>query len=345
MSIDDLADHEDAASTIDLSGESAALSAEEPTYLVVDAHGDSDVAFDAATDAISSGAVIVLPTDTVYGVGADPFSALAVQRLLDAKRRGRDMPPPVLVAEVEMVGSLADVDDRVRALGTAFWPGALTLVLKASDSLRMDLGDRGATIAVRVPDHEFTRELLRRTGPLAVTSANVSGQEAALTIDEATSQLGNAVSVYLNAGTMSGPVPSTILDLSGESAQLLRAGRLTMAEINEVVPGLLPEVAPDEATVPEPTLQDAAEPEAASSDAADPDPASHAAEPAESSHEAAELDLASHAAEPTEAFHDPAEPAPAPLAAEPAEASAEHLGRVTAGDAEQSANSTDPAES
>ena len=234
-----------------------------PTDTVYDLAADPETAFDAAADAVADGQVIVLPTDTVYGVGADPFSAAAVQRLLDAKHRGRDMPPPVLVAEVGMVRSLAaNVDDRVLALAEAFWPGPLTLVLTSPDSLRMDLGDRGQTIAVRVPDHDFTRELLRRTGPLAVSSANVSGRDAALTISDAVEQLGDSVQVYLDAGTMSGPVPSTILDLSGDTPSLLRAGRLSVDDINAVVPGLLAEPeAPAEEAVPDEAAPDEAAPE------------------------------------------------------------------------------------
>lgn len=217
----------------------------ERRYRVVDVHGDAEAAFEAAADAVAAGEVIVLPTDTVYGVGADPFSPAAVQRLLDAKRRGRDMPPPVLVAEVDVVRSLVvGIDDRAEAIARAFWPGALTIVGTAPDSLRMDLGDRGATIAVRVPDDDFTRELLRRTGPLAVSSANVSGSEAALTIEDAVAQLGDSVSVYLDAGTMSGPVPSTILDLSTGIPRLLREGRISAADLNAVVPGLLPDPDP-----------------------------------------------------------------------------------------------------
>lgn len=201
---------------------------------------DPDAAYEAAADAVAAGEVIVLPTDTVYGVGADAFSPEAVQRLLDAKQRGRDMPPPVLVAEVEMIRSLsARYDDVVLALAEAFWPGPLTLILRSHPSLQMDLGDRLGTIAVRVPDHDFTRELLRQTGPLAVSSANVSGQDAALSIADATAQLGDAVSVYLDAGAMAGPVPSTILDLSGDSPRVLRAGRLSVADLNRAVPGLL----------------------------------------------------------------------------------------------------------
>lgn len=201
---------------------------------------DAEAAFAAATGAVAAGEVIVLPTDTVYGVGARATSGEAVQRLLDVKQRGRDFPPPVLIAETAMVRALATgLDDRLDALASAFWPGALTIVLNARDSLRMDLGDRGETIAVRVPDHDFTRELLRRTGPLAVSSANVHGRDAALTIDEAVEQLADTCSVYLDAGRMGGPVPSTIVDLTGPRARVLREGRLTPDQLNEAVPGLI----------------------------------------------------------------------------------------------------------
>ena len=217
------------------------------SYQVFDVAADPEAAFAAAADAVAAGEVVVLPTDTVYGVGADAFSAPAVQRLLDAKRRGRDMPPPVLVAEVAMVAALASAADaRVTALGEAFWPGALTLILQAPEGLRLDLGERVETIAVRVPDHDFTRELLRRTGPLAVSSANVSGADAALTAADAVAQLGDSVAVYLDAGTMSGPVPSTIVDLSGPTARILRHGRIDADALNAVVPGLIEiEPAPD----------------------------------------------------------------------------------------------------
>lgn len=201
---------------------------------------DAEAAHAAATAAVAAGEVIVLPTDTVYGVGAQATSGAAVQRLLDAKRRGRDFPPPVLVAEVGMVRALATgTDERLDGLAAAFWPGALTVVLNARETLRMDLGERGATIAVRVPDHDFTRELLRRTGPLAVSSANVHGEEPALTVDTAVAQLGDSCSVYLDAGEMGGPVPSTIVDLTGPRARVLREGRITSAQLNEAVPGLI----------------------------------------------------------------------------------------------------------
>ncbi len=213
---------------------------EQPRWRRFDVVAQRAEALTAAREAIRAGECIVLPTDTVYGIGADPFDPAAVQRLLDAKRRGRDMPPPVLIAESAMLGALAaDLDARVEALGQAYWPGALTLILRAQHSLTMDLGDRDDTIAVRVPDHDFTRALLRRTGPLAVSSANVSGALAAQSIDEAIEQLGDTVAVYLDAGPASGPVPSTIIDLTDPDAgRILRRGRLDADELARLVPSL-----------------------------------------------------------------------------------------------------------
>ena len=203
-----------------------------------DCSTQADAGMAAAEAAITAGACIVLPTDTVYGIGANAFDAAAVQGLLDAKHRGRDMPPPVLIAEPSMLRSLATgLTGDALALARAFWPGPLTVVVVAHPDLELDLGDRGDTIAVRVPDHDFTRALLRRTGPLAVSSANVSGRPAAHTVDEAVDQLGDSVAVYLDAGQAGGPVPSTIVDLTGEPS-ILREGRLTRTELAEAVPGL-----------------------------------------------------------------------------------------------------------
>ncbi len=206
---------------------------------VIDVASDPQAGIDEALAAIAAGECIVLPTDTVYGIGADALSAAAVQGLLDAKQRGRDLPPPVLIAEPAMLRSLAaTVSPEALALAEAFWPGALTLVVPSQPSLRMDLGDRGDTIAVRIPDHDFTRELLRATGPLAVSSANTHGNPAATSVAEARDQLGEAVAVYLDAGPGSSPVPSTIVDLSGDAPRILREGRLTRAELAAVVPAL-----------------------------------------------------------------------------------------------------------
>lgn len=210
-------------------------------------------AVERAVTAVRDGECIVAPTDTVYGIGADAFSASAVQRLLDAKGRGRDMPPPVLIAEPAVMMALAtDVPDRAKDLASEFWPGALTLILKAQPSLMMDLGETGGTIAVRVPDHDELRELLRRTGPLAVSSANASGQPAATDVDNAREQLGQSVSVYLDGGATDGDAPSTIVDFTrGGYGRVLRRGAISIDRLREVIPFLddVPQPAP---AAPEP---------------------------------------------------------------------------------------------
>jgi L-threonylcarbamoyladenylate synthase len=194
-------------------------------------------AYRAAVDAIEAGDLVVLPTDTVYGIAADAFKAAAVQRLLAAKGRGRDMPPPVLISVVESLDALAtDIPEAGRKLCDAFWPGPLTVICHAQTSLMWDLGDTQGTVALRVPDHENTRELLSRTGPLAVSSANLSGQPAATDVYDAESQLLESVAVYLDGGPVSGGEPSTIVDLTGDTPYVVRVGALSLERLREVVP-------------------------------------------------------------------------------------------------------------
>jgi tRNA threonylcarbamoyl adenosine modification protein (Sua5/YciO/YrdC/YwlC family) len=194
-------------------------------------------AYRAAVDAIEAGDLVVLPTDTVYGIAADAFKADAVQRLLDAKGRGRDMPPPVLISVVESLDALAtDIPDSGRKLCEEFWPGPLTVICHAQTSLMWDLGETQGTVALRVPDHENTRELLSRTGPLAVSSANISGQPAALDVYDAESQLQDSVAVYLDGGTATGGQPSTIIDITGDTPHVVRLGALSLEQLRAVVP-------------------------------------------------------------------------------------------------------------
>ena len=190
----------------------------------------------AAADAVRRGELVVLPTDTVYGVGADAFSAEAVAAILAAKGRGREMPPPVLIPNPRTVDGLAThVPDYARDLIAAFWPGPLTLVLYAQASLMWDLGETNGTVALRMPQDDTALKLLDEVGPMAVTSANVSGQPPARTIVEAVAQLGPAVSVYLDAGPSAGGLASTILDCTNEAPVILRAGALAIAQIQQVL--------------------------------------------------------------------------------------------------------------
>jgi tRNA threonylcarbamoyl adenosine modification protein (Sua5/YciO/YrdC/YwlC family) len=190
----------------------------------------------AAALAVQRGQLVVLPTDTVYGVGADAFSAEAVRSLLAAKGRGRDMPPPVLVSAATTLDALAvGVPSYARALIQELWPGPLTLVCRQQPSLQWDLGDTRGTVAVRMPDHEVALELLSRTGPLAVSSANRTGLDAATDADAAESMLGEKVEVLLDSGPTAGEVPSTIVDVTGDTGRVLRLGAVSLERLNEIV--------------------------------------------------------------------------------------------------------------
>lgn len=194
---------------------------------------DRAAGLNAATVAIASGELVVLPTDTVYGIAADAFSPAAVQRLVTAKGRGRDMPPPVLIAAAATLDALvADVPPWLRAMTSELWPGPLTVVCAEQPSLTWDLGDTRQTVAVRVPDDEVALELLTLTGPLAVSSANLSGEPAATTIDEALRMLGDSVSVYLDAGPSRGQQASTILDVTAPTPRILREGPISLETLH-----------------------------------------------------------------------------------------------------------------
>jgi tRNA threonylcarbamoyl adenosine modification protein (Sua5/YciO/YrdC/YwlC family) len=197
---------------------------------------------EAATDAVRRGELVVLPTDTVYGIGADAFKPSAVAALLSAKGRGRDMPPPVLVGSVRAASALIE---ELGAYGQdmmdEFWPGALTLVCRASRTLSWDLGDTQGTVAVRMPLHTVALELLKQTGPMAVSSANRSGMPPATTAADAEKQLGGTVSVYLDGGPCASDVPSTIVDLTGPIPRVLRDGAIPLDRLNTVVPITGPE--------------------------------------------------------------------------------------------------------
>jgi L-threonylcarbamoyladenylate synthase len=188
---------------------------------------------EAAARAVQAGQIVVLPTDTVYGIGCDAFDGAAVSAVLAAKGRGRDMPPPVLVPNARTVDGLArSVPEYVRHLIDRFWPGALTLVLESQPSLTWDLGETNGTVALRMPDHEIALALLGQAGPMAVTSANLTGRPPAQSVAEAQEQLGASVAVYLDGGTAPGGYASTILDCTGGAPLTLREGALTRAEVD-----------------------------------------------------------------------------------------------------------------
>ena len=196
-------------------------------------------ALSSAAHCVSSGQLVVLPTDTVYGIGADAFDPVAVADLLAAKGRGRDMPVPVLVGSWSTIDGLVNhVSGQARSLIEAFWPGGLTLVVTHAPSLDWDLGDARGTVAVRMPLHPVAIELLEATGPMAVSSANRSGQPAATTAEEARAQLGDDVALYLDGGPAQAGVASTIVDVTAETPRVLRAGAVSIEALRKVVPDL-----------------------------------------------------------------------------------------------------------
>lgn len=193
-----------------------------------------------ATRQIRDGNTIVMPTDTVYGIAADAFSPAGVQALLDAKGRGRDMPPPVLVPRVETLFALIDgMDESAVDLTAKFWPGPLTIICNAQPSLQWDLGETHGTVALRMPDHPLALELLEATGPLAVSSANKSGSPAAQDVESAREMFGDAVGLYLDAGPVAGSGASTIIDLTATPPRVVREGPVSHDQLAALVPDLL----------------------------------------------------------------------------------------------------------
>ena len=203
---------------------------------------ERDLGIKAAIEAVQRGDLVVMPTDTLYGIGADAFKSYAVQSLLNAKGRGRNVPPPVLVGSRHTLDGLVyGLPATAKDLVEAFWPGALTIVVEHAPTLQWDIGDTNGTVAVRMPLHPVALEVLRETGPMAVSSANKHGQPAALTAAEAREQLSYSVSVYLEAGECPDTLPSTIVDVTTPVPKVLRDGAISFERLCEVVPNLVRE--------------------------------------------------------------------------------------------------------
>jgi tRNA threonylcarbamoyl adenosine modification protein (Sua5/YciO/YrdC/YwlC family) len=201
---------------------------------------DRDHGVAAAVEAAKSGELVLLPTDTVYGIGADAFAPHAIANLHTARGADRRVPPPVLVGSRHTLDGLVyALPKAARDLADAFWPGALTILVEHSSSLQWDLGDTGGVVAVRMPLHPVALEVLREVGPMAVTTANKVGQPAPRTAEEAREQLEYSVRVYLEAGPAVDPAPSTIVDVTGAVPQVLRAGALPFEKLRDVVPDLV----------------------------------------------------------------------------------------------------------
>ncbi|WP_041834363.1 L-threonylcarbamoyladenylate synthase [Actinoplanes sp. N902-109] len=195
----------------------------------------------AAVEAVKSGELVVMPTDTVYGVGAEAFTPHAVSALQTARGVDRRVAPPVLVGSRHTLDGLVySLPKAARELADAFWPGALTIIVEHSPSLQWDLGETGGRVAVRMPLHPVALEVLREIGPMAVTTANKVGQAAPLTAEEARDQLEYSVRIYLEAGVAHDPAPSTVVDVTGDVPRVLRDGAVPYEKLRDVVPDMLP---------------------------------------------------------------------------------------------------------
>jgi L-threonylcarbamoyladenylate synthase len=210
---------------------------------------ERDQGIAAAVAAVRRGELIVMPTDTLYGLGCDAFKKHAVASLLRAKGRGRDMPVPVLIGSRKTLEGLAyRMPKAARELADAFWPGALSIILKHAKTLDWDIGETNGTVAVRMPLQPVALEVLREIGPMAVSSANKSGQPPAVTAAQAQDQLGYSARVYLDGGPCPATVPSTIVDVTGDVPRILRAGAISVDNLRTVLPDVeAPEPSPTEA--------------------------------------------------------------------------------------------------
>jgi L-threonylcarbamoyladenylate synthase len=198
-----------------------------------------DAAIARAAEVLRSGELVVLPTDTVYGLAADAFSLDGTARLITAKQRPRHVPLPVLVrSPKQLLGLTPSVPQAAERLIAAFWPGPLTIVLPAEPGLRWDLGRTEGTVAVRMPLDEVALEVIRAVGPLAVTSAGRTGEPVPTSVDHARAQLGDAVTLYLDDGPRSGTT-STTVDLTRRRPHILRAGAVPDDRVLAVANGEL----------------------------------------------------------------------------------------------------------
>lgn len=184
-----------------------------------------------ALDVLSGGGLVAFPTDTVYGLGAMVFDAHAVSKIYMAKGRGQEKAIPILVSDVDQIHRVSSgVSDYAVTLGKKFWPGPLTIVVPRHSTIP-DVVSPLKTVGVRIPNLNVARELLRLTGPLAVTSANLSGQTSPSTAKGVFAQLNGRIPLILDGGVTPGGIPSTVVDCTGEAPVIIREGPVSLDEM------------------------------------------------------------------------------------------------------------------
>lgn len=206
------------------------------TDRIVSLLDDPNAAILGAAGALRSGELVVFPTDTVYGLAVDAFNVAGTAKVFEVKRRPRSLPLPVVVSRPRQAWALcAEVPTEASELAAAFWPGALTLILPQTPDLDWDLGDSDGTIALRMPAHDALIQLLEMVGPMAMTSANLSGEQTPRDVADVAARLGEAVGVYVDGGPAISDAGSTIIDLSRRTNRLVREGPITIAEVEQVL--------------------------------------------------------------------------------------------------------------
>ena len=195
---------------------------------------DDPQAIPTAKATLRRGGIIAFPTDTIYGLAADVFTPAAIQRIYTIKGRSKEKAIPVLIGTFDQLLPLVQtIDERALRIINAFWPGPLTLVLQKNERIPTELTDY-PTVGLRMPNHSFTLSLIKETGPLATTSANLSGAVNPADVEGVIAQLGEQVDLILDGGPTSGPIASTVVDLSGPEIKILRAGQITLKDIQRL---------------------------------------------------------------------------------------------------------------
>ena len=199
---------------------------------------DVQLAVEAAVAAVKNGGLAVVPTDTSYAIICDAFNTAAITKLRMAKKQVSELALPVAAASIETIRGVANFSVAANDLACAFWPGSLTILTVAQDSLSWNLGQSGTALAVRVPHHEVALAVLREIGPTVMTGAQLAGETAIQNVEQARAALGELVDVYLDGGQLSGQI-STVIDASTDQIRLIRKGALTLAQIRAVMPTVI----------------------------------------------------------------------------------------------------------
>jgi tRNA threonylcarbamoyl adenosine modification protein (Sua5/YciO/YrdC/YwlC family) len=196
------------------------------------------LAIEAAIAAVKNGGLAVIPTDTSYALICDAFNVGAITKLRMAKKQNSDVALPIAAASIETIRGVANFSTIANDLASALWPGPLTVLTVAQDSLSWNIGQAGSALAVRVPHHDVAQAVLSGIGPTVMTGAQQSGEAAVQTVEQAQAALSDLVDVYLDGGALS-PRISTIIDATTDQVRLVRLGQLTLGQLREVMPSII----------------------------------------------------------------------------------------------------------